>query len=230
MKTKLFLILLIAGQISAGFAQEDRITPPRLAVKWSVSHLFYFYPSLQFALEHKLTNNLNIQYDLGWIFERPYLIQENTDYQNKSGFRGIAELRYYIPSHPKIPFYLAGEFYYSNVTFDRSTVVGYGCENGDCNYFESVATKVRNDHHGAGLKYGILLYPGWNKNRTFFFDLNIGIAYRRIAYTDIGAPLPANTEIFDDEYEGFSFASPDETDRYEFRPVLGCRLSYAFLK
>jgi hypothetical protein len=229
MKAKILLIWLFAGLDATALAQSTRITAPRLAVKWSVPHLFYFYPSLQFALEHKLVNNLNIQYDLGWVFERPYLIQENSDYENKNGFRGIAELRYYIPSPPKIPFYLAGEFYYSNITFNRSRVVGYGCASGDCNYFESVATKVRNDHHGAGLKYGILLYPGWNKNGTFFFDLNIGVAYRKISYTDIGTPLPANAEILDDRDDGYFFG-PDETDRYEFRPVLGCRLSYAFLK
>ena len=71
--------------------------------------------------------------------------------------------------------------------------------------------------------------PAGIKNRTFFFDLNIGVAYRWIEYTDIGNPFPANVEIFDNEH-GDMFGSPDETDRYEFRPVLGCRLSYSFLK
>ena len=49
-------------------AQSYIIEPPRLAVKWSILHLVYFYPSIQVGLEHKLFKNVNMQYDLGWVF------------------------------------------------------------------------------------------------------------------------------------------------------------------
>ena len=169
MKTKLLLMCLVAVVITTtALAQEDRITQPRLAVKWSPLHLFYFYPSIQLGLEHKLTDNLNIQYDLGWIFERPYAIQENPDYKNKRGFRGMLELRYYLPSPRKIPFYLAGEFYYSKVTFDRWLLVGRGCENGSCNYFEYLPTRVRNDHSGFGLNMASCCSPAGIETEHFF--------------------------------------------------------------
>ena len=208
--------------VSAQFGTT--ITPPNLAVKLSVPHLFYFYPSVQIGLEHKLFKNVNLQYDLGWVFN--VNSNDSESYQNKRGFRGIAEVRYYVPSPPKVPFYIAGEFYYSRISFDRSQVIGYECETGNCSYFEYLTYKVENDHHGVGLKYGMLLFPGWNKNRSFFFDINGGLAYRSIAYHDIGRPVQTNGQVF--ENDSSDFFSPKETDHYEFRLILGVRMGYAF--
>ena len=165
-----------------------------------------------------------MQYDLGWVFS--FNPNGSEDYQNKKGFRGMAELRYYLPSPPKIPFYIAGEFYYSRIKFDRSQVIGYGCATGDCSYFEYFTYKVENDHQGIGIKYGLLLYPGWNRNRSFFFDINGGVAYRSIAYHEIGKPVTPNDEVFDNDSSGFF--SPNENDHTEFRPILGVRIGYTF--
>jgi hypothetical protein len=206
-------------------AQKSAIVDaPNLAVKLSIPHFFYFYPSVQVGLEHKLFRNVNLQYDVGWIFDGPSNNSEN--YQNKRGFRGIAEVRYYLPSPPKIPFYIAGEFYYSRVNFDRSQVIGYECQTGNCSYFEYLTYKVENDHQGFGLKYGILLFPGWNRNRSFFFDINGGFAYRTIAYYDIGKPAPANAQFFSNDSS--DFFSPREIDHSEFRLIVGIRMGYSF--
>jgi hypothetical protein len=209
-------------------AQSDRIEPPRLAVKWSPLHLIYFYPSIQVGIEHKLFQNITLQYDLGLVVD--FGVTSNDDFTNSHGFRGIGELRYYIPSPPKIPFYIAGEFYYSNIRFDRSNVIGYDCFDGDCLYYEQIDYSVNHDHQGVGLKYGILLFPGWNRNRSFFFDLNIGIAYRSISYNDPGKPIAPNIIYFEDEGDDFLSFRPDEENRREFRPVLGFRLGYSFIK
>jgi hypothetical protein len=216
--------LVIASSIVCR-AQSHIIAPPRLAVKLSIPHVFYFYPSIQVALEHKLFKNVNMQYDLGWVFS--FNPNESEDYQNKKGFRGMAEVRYYLPSPPKIPFYVAAEFYYSRIKFDRSQVIGYGCATGECSFFEYVTHKVENDHQGIGLKYGLLLYPGWNRNRSFFFDINAGVAYRTIAYHDIRKPLTPNDEVFDNDSS--EFFRPRESDHTEFRPILGVRIGYTFL-
>lgn len=205
-------------------SQSNTIEPPRLAVKLSMLHVFYFYPSMQIAVEHKLFKRFNLQYDLGVVFN---ISSNNSEmYQNKKGFRGIAELRYYIPSPPKVPFYIAGEFYCSRITFNRSLVMGYECGGGDCASFEYVTFKVRNNHQGIGLKYGILLYPGWNRNRSLFFDINGGLAYRSIAYYEIEKPIANNSEFFNDDSSNFFY--PNENDRTEFRPVLGVRIGYSF--
>jgi hypothetical protein len=221
--TPIFVLAMCLGlTVRAQFSPT--VEPPSLADKFSVPHLFYFYPSVQIGLEHKLFKNVNLQYEAGWIFNINSNDSEN--YQNKRGFRGIAEVRYYIPSPPKIPFYIAGEFYYSRIKFDRSQVIGYDCQTGECSYFKYETYKIENDHQGVGLKYGMLLFPGWNRNRSFFFDINGGLAYRSIAYHDIDKPMPVNAQFFDNDTS--DFFSPKESDHSEFRLILGVRMGYSF--
>ena len=223
---RFFFTIVIMAAINPCFAQDGRMTTPRLSVKWSPLHLVYFYPSIQVGIEHKLFRDITLQYDLGLVADLG--VRSSEDFSNRHGFRGIGELRYYIPSPPKIPFYIAGEFYYSNIRFDRSNVVGYDCYGEDCFYYEHITYRVNHDHQGVGLKYGILLFPGWNRNRSFFFDLNIGVAYRTISYNHPGKSAAPNVTYFenDDDF----FIHPNENDRREFRPVLGFRLGYSFIK
>jgi hypothetical protein len=224
--TRFLYTTVMMAAINQCIAQDGHIAPPRLSVKWSPLHLIYFYPSIQIGIEHKLFNNITLQYDLGLVVDLG--IRSGEEFADRHGFRGIAEVRYYIPSPPKIPFYIAGEFYYSNIRFDRSNIIGYDCYGGDCFYYEHITYRVKNGHQGAGLKYGILLFPGWNKNRSFFFDLNVGVAYRSISYHHPGKPAAPNVTYFENEDE--FFIRPSEKDRREFRPVLGFRLGYSFIK
>lgn len=227
MKKRMWIISLVGlalCQAFPGVAQQSPIIDqPKLAIKWSPLHLLYFYPSFQVALEHKLTQHINLQYDLGWILNYP---SSNTEeFGNKSGYRGMAELRYYFPSPPKIPFYVAGEYYYSRVTFDRSEVIGYDCESGACDYFQYTTYKVVHHHQGVGMKFGLLLFPGWNKNRSLFFDLNGGVAYRSILYTNVGKPNAPDSQSFNNNNHDDIFA-PTERDHGEFRLIVGIRLGY----
>lgn len=225
MRKRLWIICL-AGialyQAIPGAAQSAIVEHPKLAVKWSPLHMIYFYPSFQVALEHKLTQHINVQYDLGWILNYPSSGTE--EFSNKGGYRGIVEVRYYFPSPPKIPFYLAGEYYYSRVTFDRSEVIGYNCDSGNCDYFQYTTYKVVHHNQGAGMKFGLLLFPGWNKNRSFFFDLNAGVAYRSILYTDVGKPNTPGSRSFSNDSD--DLFAPTEQDHGEFRLIVGFRLGY----
>src|SRR6478752_3563681 len=47
--------------------KEGAIGAPGLSFKWSPLHLFYYFPSVQLSMEHKLFKNINLQYDAGWI-------------------------------------------------------------------------------------------------------------------------------------------------------------------
>ncbi|MBL0744726.1 hypothetical protein [Chryseolinea lacunae] len=218
------LLIFMLGVFQNTFAQSGRIEAPRFAVKWSPAHLVYFFPSLQVAAEVKVWKNVTVQYDAGWVFNfRNY---DSDDYSNRQGFRGIGEVRYYLPQSPsKIPFYLAGEFYYARITFDRSKVAGFGCSSGDCDYFQYVQYRVVHHNEGGGLKVGILLFPGWNYNQKFFFDLNLGVAYRNITYTDVGLPVgEGDVKYFSNDTD--HLFAPRENDRAEFRPVIGLRVGY----
>lgn len=222
--TRLLYGVLTALTLAYCANAQDRIGPPRIAVKWSPSHLIYFYPSIQVATEIKIINNWSIQYDLGIVLEPP--LSDNEDYMRRRGYRGIAELRYYIPSPPKIPFYVAAEYYSSAVRFNRSSVIGYDCGGEECVYYEYVTYNMRHKNEGIGLKYGILLFPGWNRNRTFFFDCNVGLAYRSISYHSTN--MPEGNSITSFKNDEFILFRPSEKDRREFRPVVGLRIGYSF--
>ena len=220
------LALLMAGTIHQSIAQSYRIEPPRLAVKWSPIHLINFYPSIQIGLEHKLFRNITMQYELGAIIDMG--VMSNDDFIDQRGFRAIGEVRYYLPSPPKIPFYIAGEYYYGDIRFDRSDVIGYNCQGGECLYFEYITHRVNHRHQGVGLKYGILLFPGWNKNRKFFFDLNVGAAYRSIRYNYPELPDGNDITRFEQKSDDHIFR-PEENKGRHVRPVVGLRMSYVIM-
>jgi hypothetical protein len=209
-------------------ADDDRkiVKHPALAIKWSPLHMIYFYPSFQVSLEHRILKRLNAQYDVGLIMDYPD--GDSEDFSNKEGYRFIGELRYYVPSPPKVPLYVAAEVHHSKINFSRAEVVGYGCEFGNCDYFEYADYKIETINQGVGLKFGVLLFPGWNKNRSFFFDVNAGGAYRDISYQSIGKPIQSTGTVFYDNEEDHPFA-PSEQSRSQFRLVLGVRLCYRFL-
>jgi hypothetical protein len=232
MKKYIFLattaIVLFALHAQAQSTDEENhiVKHPALAVKWSPLHLAYFYPSFQVSIEHKLLRNLSVQYDLGLILDYPN--GDSEDFSDKRGYRFIGELRYYVPSPPKIPFYVAAEVYHSKVNFNRSQVIGRGCETGDCDYFEYVEYKMETVNKGVGFKFGVLLYPGWNRNRSFFFDINVGGAFRDITYESIGRPVQSASTVIYDNDESNLF-SPSEQSRTQFRPVIGVILGYKIL-
>lgn len=204
-------------------AQGDDVQPPRLALKWSPWHLAYFYPSAQFAVEHRLFGKFYAQYDLGSILNDHATESEN--YQNKKGYRGLVEVRYYVPSPGKVPFYVAADYYYSRISFNRSQVVGYNCDSGNCDFFEYVTYKVKNTESGPGIKFGMLLFPGWNKNRSFFFDVNSGLAYRHIRYDFSQRPDGDGVHLFSNNSILFA---PREDSHSQFRFVIGIRMGFRF--
>ncbi|MEJ1237540.1 hypothetical protein WBG78_05415 [Chryseolinea sp. T2] len=211
------------GGRSAPITSE--ITQPNLAVKWSLLHLFYFYPSVQFSLEQKLFRDFGIQYEGGWVI-RSY--ENPLDYEDKRGFRGAIELRYYFHPSPMVPFYISGEYYYHSIRFNRTETVGFNCDTGMCDYYQSVTYPVHVEEMGPAIKFGMLMFPGWKHNRRFFFDINSGIAFRNINYSYKARPVGENIRYFDDSPHWRPFA-PNEELSNKTRFVLGARLGFRFL-
>jgi hypothetical protein len=225
----IFIVLLRHSSVAQEEAAADDshiVKHPAFAIKWSPLHLAYFYPSIQIAIEHRVLKNLNAQYDLGWVLDYPH--GDSEDFTDKRGYRLIGELRYFVPSPPKVPLYLAAELYHSKIQFTRSQVIGRKCETGQCDYFEYVDYEVETVNQGVGIKFGVLLFPGWNKNRSFFFDINVGGAFRDITYKSNDKPVQSVGTVFYDNDEDHLFA-PSEQSRTQMRLVLGVRLGYKFL-
>lgn len=222
----IFFAVAMPAIFTMAVAQDERIRPPRLAVKWSPLYLLHFHPSVQFSIEHRLTQKITVQYDLGSIVDLGTWDNDtNDDFNRRRGFRAIGEIRYYLPSPRKIPLYLAAEYYHSEVQFDRSNVVGYDYEWGECLYYEYVTHKVKHRNQGIGVKYGIVLFPGWNGNRKFFFDVNAGAALRYIKYDYTTLPVGDDVMLFKDRDDKNIFR-PAEKNGWYPRPVVGLRMGY----
>lgn len=201
--------------------EPDEITRPDLALKWSPFHLYYFFPSWQFALEHRLTNRMNIQYDAGWIADfRSFDLQ----YQNPHGFRGSVELKYFLPVTRMIPMYVAAEYYYHDIRFDRTETVGINCIDNDCDYYQYVSYPVKSREQGPSFKFGLLLFPAWHVNRSLFFDFNGGFAFRFIDYKYGQRPEGENIRYFGNTTPEWLTLAPDESLSTKVRFVLGVRI------
>ena len=73
----------------------------------------------------------------------------------------------------------------------------------------------------------MLLFPGWNRNRSFLFDINVGFASRKIAFDEIEKPVSSNAEFFDNDSP--ELFSQKENDHTKFRQKFGIPIGYTFL-
>lgn len=190
---------------------------PRHALKISPFHLFGFYPTLQLAYEVKIGSRATIQLEGGYVLN--YQINQDTQYQDKRGAKGKLELHYYsLPSQrAKLIYYVAGEFYYNAVNFDRLTTQ-QECFDIECNhtFTRQFTYKVMYREPGVGLKVGFIKYFD-----DFFMDINSGWAIRFISYTDTFQ----GNDFINDNVSWF-FAIPNEEDRTILSPIVGIRLGY----
>lgn len=204
----------------------DEITPPKLALKWSPFHLYYFFSSWQFALEHKLTKRINIQYDAGWVTD---FRSNDLQYQDSHGLRAAVELRYFLRSPRMVPMYVAAEYYYHDIRFDRTETIGVNCIGSDCDYYQYATYTVKNREQGPTFKFGLMLFPAWHRNRSFFFDFNAGFAYRSIDYSYGSRPAGPNMRYFGDGASDWNFLAPREDISSTPRFVVGIRIAYRII-
>ena len=221
---RIVVIGILCCAFGATAQPVDSIPLTKLALKWSPMHFIYFFPSAQISLEHKLFNKINVQYEVGFVGDYDTRTER---YSDKRGYRGALELRYYLPSPRMIPLYVSAEYYYNNIRFDRTELIGFSCIGSACDYYQYASYRVRYKEQGPGMKFGILLYPGWRHNHRFFFDINVGFSHRNIDSQEGYTPVGQNIARFYDNYD--HFFEPDESIRKKMRFILGVRFSYRFL-
>lgn len=221
------LIFFLLLQFSPCFSQDStKLQPPDVytylmpgrAVKVSILHPLFFYPTLQLAYEFKLSKRFTLQTDAGYVLNYH---SENPEFQNKRGAKLKAELRYYIwPSFllDRIN-YFSVEPYGHIVNFNRQETLNE-CFDLDCTirYSRKYDYKVKYREAGLALKYGY--FKHYNR---FALDFNFGVALRGVNY--IKSARPITDPLFPD-IEDFGFNLPNENKRLAFSPVLDLRLVY----
>jgi hypothetical protein len=222
----LCIVLGITG--TQAFAQTytdttKRLIAPKFAVKFSPLHLLAFYPTAQVAFETRVYQNLSFQLDVGPVLK--YSENDSESYADKRGAKWKAEFRYYFQPAAFTDLYLAAEFFYNHVDFNRTSVFGIGCPSGNCDYFQYKTFKVEYREHGPSLKVGFMYY--FDSEERFFIDFNGGVSLRTIRYHYKGKPTGDN--IIDYSYDDYNlFGTPYEEDRNAYGLIVGYRVGYRF--
>lgn len=218
MSRTLFYILLLFSLIGSRFvyAQDSLIRhKPKHAIKISPVHLLGFYPTVQMAYEFAITDRINIQTDLGYVFNRN---NSNDDYRNKRGVKLKLEGRYFLKSrfYNNEGIYFSIEPYFTAIDFDRLSVT-QECFDANCQntFLRYAQNKVIYREHGFSLKVGYMYSLG----SRVWLDINYGGTLRDIKYE--GAPRSTQ--------QLFNFFEPNETDRIVIAPIIGVRLTYRIL-
>ncbi len=207
MKAALAVVLALLGVEVQGLAQADSTRIPLRAVSWNPIALTYRFPALLLGYEARITKTFNLYGEIGPVLKMNST--ETDDYANRKGFRALLEPRYYLPSTGgKSPFYMALELYAHRITFDRSEVLGYDCDDG-CDYYEYVTYNMKFNQIRTGFKIGVLLYPPVSPKRSLFVDLSGGIAYRNEVFDDSSRPMPAGARYFTSGAGWFTFSPYD---------------------
>ncbi len=225
MKVALVVFIISLGFSAQGLSQTDTTRIPLSAVSWNPIALTYRFPTLLLGYEARITKTFNIYGEIGPVLKMHST--ETDEYTNRKGFRAMLEPRYYLPSTGgKSPFYIAVELYAHRITFDRSEVLGYNCDDG-CDYYENVTYNMKFNQIRTGFKIGVLLYPPVSPKRSLFVDLSGGIAYRNEVFNDSSKPMPAGGTYFASGGGWFTF-SPYERRHSTAVYTMAIRVGYKF--
>jgi hypothetical protein len=209
--------------ISANCLAQDSLLFPKVipvhAIKFSPFHLVNFYPTVQVAYEHRIEENVSVQFDVGYVVRNEGWV--DPEFRDKRGFKVKVESRFYFSPNPSgtRASYIAPEIYFNAVDFDR-TDSRVECYDLDCQitYTRTYYYKVRYREPGFGCKVGFVRYFG-----DFIIDLNAGLAIRFVDYKK-----PLLPREFNQPEEGVFFDIPNERKRIGRTPLLGIRFGYRF--
>lgn len=196
----LFVVLFIIGLTPCIAQTRDSVAfTPKLSVRWSPFSLAGRFPNAQFGVEYRISRMnpaWTVSHDLGILVNGG---EDTEGYANKRGFRAYTELRYYIMPSAKDLFYFSTELYHHRINYDRTELIGYDCESGDCSYFEYFSWKRKFTAQRGAIKVGVTFF--FDPNKRLFSDLAAGIGYRIRRSEDFNKPpLPANAMSFGTDY------------------------------
>lgn len=199
--TILVLLLLhisVFAQFSPNVVEEDFYKDRRYALKITPLALFGpIYPTAEISFEHKVKNNLSLQYSAGYVlpFYMLALYVNGAITQHIGGFKLKAESRFYMPK-PAMKQALFGGYFsidlmYMEVYDPRSEWVDRDCADNDCGYTEQIEfTTIRRvfaNHYKVGTQR--------NLSDNLVFDFYFGLGARLVF---IRSPkLPSDAQHFD---------------------------------
>jgi hypothetical protein len=174
-----FCLYLPASAQRVSFTpQADTLPMPRFVIKWAPISIIDIDPTVQLGLEYLPGGKWTVQQELGFgRFQHSGVFSPNgRDIQGKEVWRSRTEARYYLSNYRPRPIgsYIAFEMLYKKVNYKGDERIGRNCENGDCEYRETVEYKILKDVVGFHFKFGVQAPIG----KRVALDFYIGIGGR----------------------------------------------------
>jgi hypothetical protein len=181
LKNFCFIFCLVICNTS--YSQKDS-TYKKVNFKIAPLALWDFDNTLLLSLEHRLKNEWTMVEEFGYGRDswNPWLFDQN-NIPNKTKIKARVEFRKYKVESPVfLGKYTAYDAYFKQVSGVFERTIGYGCENGNCQYFEKTDFPISKYVFGMNVKRGrqVMLGGGKKRNSNFTFDSFIGIGFRAI--------------------------------------------------
>lgn len=221
MRKFLCLVFITFSLFSSSKAQTDSINPvnlldrPKHALKWKTLNLLNRFPTIQLGYETNLWNNLNLEFNAGYVMDFSEDEYEN-DFQDKTGVKTGIQLRQYISTRRVNTFFIAFGIDYNYIKYKRSRTFGFDCANDfTCAYFQFDTYEVKRQDRRVNSRFGILTNLGSN----FYLEMAFGFAVNSRKYRTL------------DKISGFDIQYGDNTRKEDgknlfFVPLVAADLVY----
>jgi hypothetical protein len=229
LKQFLLLVILLAASCLSTTAQNSNKSEnqeSKLVIKWSPLHLIAKYPTLQLALEQRISKNISFQYEAGTVLSINGLnVIADEDHSRYRGFKAKFEVKRYFNADDYRRFYCAAELFYNRINYNTNEFFIVHPDLGDASKDYNQKIKYSKQYREGGLviKGGVV----FNVYR-FRIDLHAGASISNYKERSIGEPALPNYSRPED-YEETSiirlFNLSDTNSIYIF-PRLGFRIGY----
>jgi hypothetical protein len=202
---------------------------PHFIIKWAPLSLVEQDNTVQFGIEYLFKGPVSLQQEVGYGW---FNFTNNSDngrvFKNREIWRSRTELRFYVANNGEIRrpqgAYLALEFLYKRMNYNKGGNVGRECNGSECEYFEMMNYKLFRDIFGYHGKIGLQFII----EKRLALDLYIGGGLRSIVVKSPG--LSAEDSNFREE-RGFVMSKPMELGQYTLLSMCsGFKLGFLIYK
>jgi hypothetical protein len=222
---KVFILILLLSLNGVVFAQQDSTTnrkysAGKLIVKWSPLDVFTYFPSLNLALEYRLSQKFSTQLSGGPVLKNDGR-HSNTD-MNMKGYKVKFQVRRYFPSSStRWWFFASPELSYNSVRYkDGRTYIVH--QENLLDYYEYIESPRTYRETNVTFNGGAI----YSKSR-FHIDFQIGIAGRFIQYNKVPVK-PDNYELT--ELNNAEVPFYKDESRNIISPSANIRLGFILIK
>lgn len=179
MKKLLLVFALMMFCFPKSYSQKE-MNKDKIMIKWNLSSLVDYTPSLQFGVQYHLIKNFHLQHELGFISHRfsPFWESES----ELIGFRLKNTIKYYLPTFSKnVPIYLGFDLLYKHIRYNQ--LREYSMYQNS--YFQMVYIERTKTVFAGTILLGFEPFIIEDK---LFLDFYAGLGYRRLFIEDSNPP------------------------------------------